>query len=159
MKTLLLLLVVGISANAQFRLNDEQTSTLNLIVDPVASIKEEGIYFGAELTHNAHFLYIRTGLHFFPVLEDGYAEWNNALGLNFTSGYFNDTKYYIGFTGGLIKRNGVHPTGGFEAGIEQMLTESLFIGGRLSYVKRGDADFYDGEPWEHNGYLTIGIKL
>jgi hypothetical protein len=131
------------------------------VVDPYASYKEKGLNFGFELELKCEPIYIRPSLTFFPALKDGYTEFNVAVGPNFALGNFDQFRYYTGIRMGLILRNQViYPTAGFEGGINyQPWRSKVYYGIRATYDRRGDAVFYDGEPWEYSGYVLLGLKI
>jgi len=155
---ILAILFINLSIFAQdgFRINKTEYFTVGMFVDPVASLKEKGLDFGFEIEYVGT-IYARLGLENFSALEGGYFAGNGAIGINFTSGYFEKFRYYVGVTGGRVLRNGVgNVIGGFEAGMDFKLSDSWAVGGRISYINRQDMLAMNWEPiWRENGYLRI----
>ena len=158
MKKLILLLFPIISF-AQLRFNDTEYFTASVINDPRASIKEKGFYIGGEIEYVGK-IYTRVGVDNFAVLEDGYTSVIGGIGINLTSGYFNEVRYYGGVRLGVIKRAASNGTAGVEAGIDFNLGENAFFGFRASYDYRSDQEFYDyPNSMKGSGYIRFGVKF
>jgi len=165
----IIMVLCSSNARAQFTpfqlLETENTFgnfNMAVVIDPVASVKENGLNIGIEFEAQCKPIYIRTSLTNFAALKDGYTDFTLALGANFTTNRFNTVRYYSGIRYGLIKRgnNPLYPTAGFEAGINYApFNQSIYYGIRAAYDFRGDSEFYDGETWEHSGYVLIGLKF
>lgn len=150
----------GIAANAQgFQFKDTENFTVSTIIDPRASITEKGLFIGAEIEYSGT-VYTRVGVANFQVLKDGYTELIGAIGLNFTSGYFERIRYYTGIRLGVIKRKRANATAGLEAGIDFKIGEKAFIGLRTSYDYRSDFQFYDyPNQMRGSGFIRIGTNF
>jgi hypothetical protein len=159
MKKLIFLLLAVTSLNAQaLKFNDVEYFTASIIVDPSASIKENGLFIGSEIEY-VGLIYTRVGISSFAVLEDGYIEAIGGIGLNLTSGYFNTTRYYFGGRLGVINRQSTNPTAGVEAGFDINLGESFFLGLRATYDYRSDQEFYDyPNHMQYSGFIRLGYK-
>lgn len=154
-----MLLITSVAfSQSQFRLNEMEYFATSVVIDPGASIKENGLNIGAEIEYNGA-VYVRASVTTFAALKDRYTDTTGAFGVNFTSGYFEKIRYYTGIRGGFIHRAATHPTAGFEAGIDVMISDSVFIGIRSTYDRRGDADFYDGDQWRYSGFVKLGVKF
>jgi len=156
----ILALICGV-ANAQsnFRLNRVDSFNFAVVIDPSASIKESGLQIGAEIEYNGT-IYTRASITSFAALEGGYVDFIGAAGLNFTSGMWEQIRYYAGLRAGIISRGGNgYPTLGTEIGIDYVIG-SLVLGVRMTRDKRGDFSFYN-EPSEmrNSGFVKIGVKL
>jgi len=156
----ILALICGV-ANAQsnFRLNRVDSFNFAVVIDPSASIKESGLQIGAEIEY-VGLVYTRSSITSFAALEGGYVDFIGAAGLNFTSGMWEQIRYYAGLRAGVISRGGNgYPTLGTEIGIDYVIG-SLVLGVRMTRDKRGDFEFYN-EPSEmrNSGFVKIGVKL
>ena len=154
-------LICGI-ANAQsnLRLNKTDSFNFGIVVDPVASIKEKGINIGAEIEYVGT-VYTRASLTYFGALDVSYLDAIGAFGINFTSGLFENVRYYAGGRLGIIKREGnQYPTAGVEAGIDFKITDGISLGLRTTYDKRSDFKFYGEESeMRGSGYVKLGFSL
>ena len=146
-------------SQSNFRLNKVESFNLALVIDPSASIKKSGLNIGAEIEYN-YLMYIRVSVTSFSSLKGGYVDFIGAGGLNFTSGYFNQLRYYAGGRLGIINRGGNgYPTAGIEAGIDYTVGR-LVLGIRATRDKRADFEFYNESPEMRNsGFIKIGLKL
>jgi len=161
MKTILfLLLSLTTVAQSNFRLNKTDSFNLAIVIDPSASIEKNGLNIGAEIEYNGT-VYTRASITSFSSLKGGYLDLVGAAGINFTSGLWEQFRYYAGLRGGFIVResNG-YPTAGIECGIDYVINEKWVLGIRATRDKRGDFKFYGEEPEMRNsGFIKIGIKL
>lgn len=152
-------LICGI-ANAQFRLNKTDSFNFGIVVDPYASIKEKGLNIGAEIEYVGT-VYTRASLTYFGSLDVSYFDAIGAVGINFTSGMFENVRYYTGGRLGVIRREGNgYPTVGIEAGIDFKITDGISLGLRTTYDKRSDFEFYGEESEMRNsGFIKLGFSL
>jgi hypothetical protein len=162
MRTIILFLLLTSFTYAQtgFRINKKETFNASIVLDPHASMKERGLNIGAAIEYSGT-IYTRASITSFAKLHGGYTDLTGAIGLNFTSGYFERIRYYLGGRLGVIKREkNTYPTAGIEAGINVDLGEVVFVGLRGSYDKRGDFKFY-GAPAEmrESTSAVIGFKF
>ena len=160
MKKLLLLLLFTAISNAQMlRFNETEYFTASIILDPNASIKENGLFIGGEIEY-VGLIYTRAGIATFATLEDEYTEVIGGIGLNLTSGYFEKVRYYVGVRLGVINRQSSNATAGLECGFDVALGETLFIGLRATYDYRSDFAFYDyPNEMRGSGLVRIGVKF
>jgi hypothetical protein len=86
---------------------------LSLISDR-ASIKEGGLFIGAEIEYSGS-IYTRVGISNFAVLKDGYTELIGGIGINLSSGYFENVRYYTGLDW-VIKRRSANAAAGIRSG-------------------------------------------
>ena len=162
MKTIISFLLITSFSFAQsgFRINKKETFNVSVVVDPTASMKERGLNIGASIEYSGT-IYTRASITSFAKLHGGYTDLTGSIGLNFTSGYWEKIRYYLGGRLGVIKREkNTYPTAGIEAGMNVDLGEVVFVGIRGTYDKRGDFKFYDA-PSEMRGstFLVIGFKF
>jgi hypothetical protein len=158
MKLIILLLVTSLSF-AQFRLNTTQYSQVSVVVDPVASIKENGLHIGLEI-ENVRTLYERFAVTNFAALKNGYTDLVGSFGLSFTTGMWEKTRFNAGIRLGTIIRNGVHPLIGFECGIDENLCDWVSIGLRAYRDCRTDMKDNDGvNQWRNNGVVRLSFKF
>jgi len=153
-------LLCGI-ANAQsnFRLNKVDSFNFSIVVDPSASIEKSGLNIGAEIEYNGT-IYTRASITYFSSLKGGYLDFIGAAGVNFTSGMWEQFRYYSGLRAGIITResNG-YPTLGIECGIDYVIG-SLVLGIRATRDKRSDFEFYnESSEMRGSGFVKIGFKL
>ncbi|MBC7845568.1 MAG: hypothetical protein H7Y10_03650 [Flavobacterium sp.] len=115
---------------------------------------------GAEIEYNGT-VYTRASVTSFSSLQGGYLDLVGAAGINFTSGMWEQLRYYAGIRGGIIVReNNGYPTAGTECGIDYVINGKWVLGIRATRDKRGDFEFYGEEPEMRNsGFIKIGIKL
>jgi hypothetical protein len=144
---------------SNFRLNKAETFNFAIVIDPSASIEQKGLNVGAEIEYIG-LVYTRASVTSFTALNSGYLDFIGAAGINFTSGYFEQFRYYAGVRGGVIVRDSnVYPTMGLECGIDYTIGK-LVLGLRATRDRRGDFKFYNEEPEMRNsGFIKIGWKL
>ncbi len=146
-------------SQSQFRLNTTQFFAVSLVVDPSASLKENGVCVGLEI-ETVRQVYVRASVTSFAKLTDGYTDFTGAFGLSFVSGYFERVRYYAGGRLGFISRKAIFPTAGVEAGLDVMLSETFFIGVRSTYDYRSDFEFYDyPNEMRYSGFIKAGFKF
>jgi len=130
-----------------------------VVIDPYASFKENGLHIGGEIEYVGS-VYTRFSISNFTALNEGYTDILGSVGASFTSGWFENTRYYTGIRLGVIYRNTTYPTIGGECGVDFMLNNSTFIGLRSTYDYRSDFEFY-GTPneWRYSGFIRVGTKF
>lgn len=156
-------LLVSIATNAQsnFRLQDKESFNLSISIDPKASINENGLDVVGEIEY-AGKVYIKAGFESFSTLQGGYTDVHWGFGANFTSGYFNQWRYYSGIRTACVWRaSGYGINYGLEGGIQYNITEQFFIGYRVTYDYRLEQKAIFG--WDPelklSNFITLGIKL
>lgn len=168
MKKLLVLalLVFGMNTYAQPTFITSEYVTITGFVDPTASIKEDGLDFGAELRLVSHWKYVKAEFQSFNALEGSYFDMRGGFGVNMTTDYFERTYYYAGINLGLIKRGitnndpQTYPLAGVEAGFKYQATDTILFGFRGTVDYREDKLYTAANPdWEYSGHLLLGIKL
>lgn len=156
--TMLLITSVAFS-QSQFRLNTTQFGQFSVVVDPYASYKEKGLHIGIEI-ENVRSLYERFSITNFSALKNGYTDFVGTVGLSFTRGMWEKTRFYTGMRLGVISRNGGHPLFGYECGIDTKLFENVSIGLRAWNDYRSDMEFNDGvNQWRKNGAVRLSFIL
>ncbi len=165
MKKILLFafLAIGMMANAQNGLHfvDKEYFTFSVLVDPGGSIKEKGLNLSAELELVSKWGYVKATTQVFPALEGGYIDLAGGLGLNLTSGYFDEWRGYAGIRLGTIFRgNYQYPLFGLESGIEIPISSKFYIGAVITYDLRTDMKFSGArEEYQGNGKVKIGTRF
>lgn len=156
------LILVSLSVKAQngFRLNKTEFFTISTSIDPSASIKEKGIDIVGEIEY-AGSLYVKAGFESFSALYGGYTDVHGAVGINFTSGYFDTMRYYAGVRTACVFRDGGFGVNfGLEYGIDYNISDNLFIGVRATYDRRNEQETIFG--WEpetkFSGFVRIGYR-
>lgn len=154
----LIVLITGLCNAQRFR---EEYVTLNIIVDPVASIKEQGSCFGAEIEAVSQPLYIRGAITVFPQLKGGYLELGAAIGLTTYIDKWDKTSIYGGIRMGIINRGSYpYPTVGFESGLDYNISDNVSIGGRITYDYRSDWEYWGGQAdWRQSGFIKLAYKF
>jgi hypothetical protein len=147
MKKLLLLVLVLVAqasfAQNGFRFNDIEYFTISVSVDPSSSFKEKGLDIVSELEYVGK-IYAKIGVESFSTLYQGYQDIHYGIGLNFTSGYFNNIRYYVGFRQARVVRNDTWRINhGLEGGIQYKLADNFAIGLRTTLDKRYDLEIQD----------------
>lgn len=145
---------------SNFRLNKVDSFNFAVVIDPNASIKESGLNIGGEIEYNGT-VYTRASVSYFSTLQGGYIDFIGAAGVNFTSGFWEQLRYYAGLRAGVIVResNG-YPILGTEIGIDYIFNGKYILGIRATRDKQGEFQFYDESPEMRNsGFVKFGIKL
>lgn len=158
MKKIIILLLISNFVSAQFKVNDETSTNISVLVDPSASLKEKGLNIGAEINYREDGLYLHTGIQSFAVLPGNYLDWTTGIGIKFK---YNDFNPYIGGRLGFIKRGKENPysTYGAEAGIDYTLGKFL-VGLRSTYDLRNDFKYYGANSdWRFSTFVKIGVKI
>lgn len=159
--TLMLITQATFAQAPYFRFNDIEFFTASTSIDPTSSIKENGLDVVGELEY-AGLIYAKVGFESFSVLYQGYKDFHYGIGLNFTSGYFNKLRYYVGFRQARVVRDNTWRINqGLEAGIDYNLNEHLFIGLRSTLDKRNDQEIQDSNlkpEIKLSGFIRLGYK-
>ena len=144
---------------SNFRLNKVESFNFAIVIDPSASIEKKGLNIGLELEFIGS-VYVRGSVTSFNQLNGGYIDFIGAAGVNFTSGYFDQLRYYGGLRAGVISRSGNgYGTLGIECGIDYTIGR-LVLGLRATRERRADFKFYNESPEMRNsGFIKIGYKL
>lgn len=167
MKKLLLItfLVIGMIANAQdksgLRFIDKEYGILCLVVDPSASIKEDGLNLIGEVGLVSYWKYVTFSIQEFTALEGGYLDACGGFGVNLTSDRYDTIRYYAGIRLGFINRGRyIYPLSGVEAGIDINFERGIFLRVAGTYDYRVDAKFTGGDPiMRGSGHVGIGKKF
>lgn len=157
----ILALLLSCTAPAQLKFNDTEFFTAALVVDPVASVKEQGLNIGAEIGLVSHWGYVRAGLQTFNKLEGGYIDLTGAGGISLRYGHFSPFRFYGGLRLGVIYREKYpYPTAGIEGGIDLYTQNNLVLGVRTTYDHRTDAKYWGGDHYNRlSGFVRIGLKF
>lgn len=121
----------------------------------------DGINFGSDVEYEMKTFFVRTGFFLFPELNNvGYAQIHFSVGATLYRPKHTNHRVYIGIIGGTNFREGnPNPIAGAEIGSHIYISKTFFLRLNLSYLKRGDAGFYDGPDWVCNGDFGIGFKF
>jgi hypothetical protein len=163
MKKLLLLVLVLVAqssfAQDGFRFIDREYFTASASIDPTSSIKEHGLDIVGELEY-VGIIYAKIGVESFSKLTGGYQDIHYGIGLNFTSGYFDTLRYYVGIRQAKVDRDGGWKlNNGLEAGIDYNVNDDLFIGLRSTLDKRHDQEIFGWTPeLKFSGFVRLGYK-
>lgn len=149
-----------LSISQGFRVNQTEFFTVSFSADPKASINEHGLNYLIEAEY-AGFMYVKVGTEQFSALQGGYKDAHFAMGINFTSGYFENMRYYAGIRSALVFRDGGHGVNyGLEAGIQFNVTEHIYLGARITWDYRLEQKIIFG--WEpekkFSTFGTIGYR-
>lgn len=143
-----------------FRINKMEYFTLSTYIDPSSSIKEKGLDIVAEIEYVGT-IYTKIGFESFSVLYGGYTDIHAGIGINFTSGYFENIRYYSGIRTACVFRYGGYGINyGLESGIDYKISEKLFIGIRATLDIRNEQKVIFGWEPENklSGFIRIGYK-
>ena len=150
----------SLQAQNGFRINKTESFTISTSIDPSASIGENGLDIVGEIEYSGS-IYTKLGFEHFPAMYKGYTDIHAAIGINFTSGYFDSVRYYAGIrTACVFRDSGYGINYGLESGIDYNLTDNLFVGIRATYDYRLEQKAIFGwEPeMKFSGFLRIGYK-
>lgn len=152
-------LAIGMMVNAQIKFGDKEYTTINILIDPSASIKEKSLDIVLELEHHSFWKYIKVNTQILPGLEGGYIDFTGGFGVNLT---VNKIRSYTGVRLGVIKR-GLLVNNSYTyplAGIDVKLSEGLYLGVRGTGDYRTDFLYSGAEPFiRYSGFVKLGIKL
>lgn len=179
-----LLLVVSIQLSAQdnplqqllhfiverdFRFQKKEEFRISIAIDPGASINEKGFNQITDIEYLHKWVYVKLGVQTFDALVGGYADFQGGVGLNFTSGYLDKERYYIGFKVGHIWRGKSeqfgdedgYPVHGFEIGYDRFIENSdVYFGAKITYDWREDMLYSGADPlFRRSFYIKIGYKF
>ena len=163
MRKLLLVAILLIAqptfAQDGFRFNDIEYFTVSTSIDPTSSIKEKGLDIVGEIEY-VGLIYAKVGIESFSKLTGGYQDIHYGVGLNFTSGYFNTLRYYVGWRQAKVDRDGGWRINhGVEAGIDYNASEHFFVGLRATVDKRYDQEILGWTPeTKFSGFVRLGYK-
>jgi len=161
MKKLITLLLFTTVMQAQnFRFNQSEYFTISTSIDPSASIKESGLDIVGEIEY-VGVIYAKMGFESFSALTGGYSDIHYGIGLNFTSGYFDKLRYYIGYRQAVVFRDGGHNLNfGLEAGLDYSLSDSWAIGMRTTLDKRNDQKIFGWKAeTKLSGFVRVCYKF
>ncbi len=155
----LLLITQTNFAQNGFRFNHIEFFAISTSIDPTSSVKENGLDIVGEIEYDGP-IYAKVGFESFSALTGGYYDFHYGIGLNFTSGYFNKLRYYVGFRQARVVRADTwRLVNGLEAGINYNINEHLFIGLRATLDKRNDQEIFGWKPeTKFSGFITLGYK-
>lgn len=162
-KIVLVFLLIANSAIAQynFRVNKKEYFTVSTSIDPVRSFKEKGADIVAEIEY-VGIIYVKMGIERFSALEEGYRDIHWAIGMNFTNGVFEQTRFYSGIRTAKVNRGnyGAYRINyGVEAGVDYSVSNNFFIGLRSTIDKRIDEEiFRKKKNIEPNVFLRLGYR-
>lgn len=150
-----------VRATFPWKFNTADYFTVSTIVDPVGSFKENGLNFGVEIEYVGP-IYASARIENFEALPGGYTSLTGAIGTQFVHGYETKWRWYVGWRGGRVWRNGAgNPITGFEAGVDFAFgrDKEWFVGLRGAFDWRGDAEAFQDDPyWRENGYIKFGYR-
>lgn len=158
MKKLTILAILFASSSfAQLQINQNEYFTASAITG--ATITENAsLLTGAEIEYVGA-IYARAGFQFATNNENA-TDIIGAIGLNLTSGYFSNVRYYAGARLGTTKRESTNGMAGAEIGIDFNIGESLFIGVRSMLDYKSDTEFYGEEDkGKFNAVVRIGFRF
>lgn len=152
---LLMMFLMAYCANAQ-----DKRFTAFIYTDGVATIKD-GFNIGAGVDYQMTQMYFKSQVFVFPDLRGKkYIDFGGSVGFNQHFG--RDTwRTYQGFKVALIYRDDIHPSPGFEIGIDKYF-KGFYIGGGWSYDLRTDGKEEDPDIkdyWRLSGLLKVGITF
>lgn len=164
MKKLLLLLALLFLSNIYsqngLRFNKTEFFTISTSIDPSSSYKEKGLDIVGEIEY-AGSIYIKAGFESFSVLQGGYTDVHWSLGINLTSGYLEQWRYYAGLRTALVFRDSGYAINyGLETGIDYNINDNFFIGLRSTYDYRLEQKvIFNWEPeLKLSGFIRIGYR-
>lgn len=161
MKKLLLiaLLITSLSYAQGLKFNDNESTNISISIEPYSSYKESSLNATFEFEYICHSIYIKPSVQILPAIN--YIDTAVGLGINLTSGYFNNITYYTGIRlGHIFRKDSDYPLFGFEGGINFKLTDKLYIGPRATLDWREDfKDSYAQPEYQFNGSIRILFKL
>lgn len=156
--------------------DDDIRTQFGFIVDP--TLTDRGFQFGVNATMIMHFGFIGAEITTYPELEDGYVDVVGQLGLNWHMLEYEPVRYYAGFRGGAIFRDGLYGLAGGLVGFDVRIVNQyngfqMHIGLRLWTDYRtdqenrayGDSDSYekgliiDNPLMQENGAILISFSF
>lgn len=158
MKKLLIMLILPIFSYSQLlKWNDDTRTSISIIADSRASIKEKGLNIGAEINYIQKWGYIHTGIQTFTVLEGGYYDWTTGGGIVLKH---RSLDFYAGARLGIILReSSPFPLFGAEAGTDFNLGKFV-LGLRATQDYRYDFSYSGAEPgFRFSGFVKLGYTI
>lgn len=160
--------IIRIGNKDILRCGDIITNSISISYDPVGSNKEKGFNFIIEIRHTNKWFYVKGIVQSFSALVGGYQDFQGGIGLNLTTGQFDQVRYYAGIKGGLIIRglNGsaygglvkVYPVSGLEIGFDLKIIKGLHLGLKATRDTREDAKYTGGLPQAiNNGNIVLTV--
>ena len=149
MKTIKLVfaLMIATVSCAQVRFGEKEYFNASFMIDPVATWKEKSPNITTELELVEYWGYVKIGIQVLPDLEGGYFDYAGGFGINLTSGYFEEVRYYGGVRLGTIFRGDErYPLTGIEGGIDFSLNEKTSLRFRATGDHREDMLFSGADP-------------
>jgi len=156
-----MVLLINIVNGQSLEFGKREYTSLSVTVEPYSSFKEKSINMTFEFEYVSNWGYIKPSIQIFPALEGGYIDTSAGLGLNLTSGYFEDWRYYGGIRlGHIFRGNEGYPLFGWEAGIDKKITDNFYIGLRGTLDWREDFLYTGGKPdYQFNGGIRFRHNL
>jgi hypothetical protein len=139
-----LIFCLNISTAQSIKFIDEEYGMITVGIDPSATVKEKSPNLYASLELVSYWKYVNLNMQFLPDLQGGYLDYGGSFGLNLTSGYFSEMRYYSGVRMGMIKRGFnadrtyTYPLIGFEGGVTRKLSNKIVVGVRATGDYRSD---------------------
>lgn len=167
MKKLLVVafLAIGMITNAQdrsgLRFIDKEYGMVSLVVDPSASIKEDGLNLIGEIGLVSYWKYVSMTVQEFTALEGGYLDAVGEFGINMTSDRYDTIRYYAGGRLGFVNRGSyIYPLAGVEAGLDVNFERGIFLRVAATYDYRVDTKYTGGDPiMRGSGHVGIGKRF
>lgn len=149
-------------AQYNFKLNKKRYFTISTFIDPGSSIKENGLDIVGEIEY-VGLMYVKAGFESFSVLTGGYQDIHGAIGINFTAGSLEKTRFYTGCRIAKVNRgheNAYRINYGLESGVDYNISNKLFIGLRSTIDLRRDQEIFGWTPErKFSGFLRIGYQI
>ncbi|MDO5980784.1 hypothetical protein [Flavivirga spongiicola] len=158
----IIIVIIMFIASTVLQAQDKRYTVFGSI-DPGATYKD-GFNIGVGVEYQMTYTYVKTQLFAFPDLRGkDYFEWTSVpfTSINLHS-LFDEWRYYSGFKIGLIKREAVHPTIGFEAGIDRYFDNGFYIGVTSSEDLRTDGKEWEPDIenyWRLSTFFKIGVAF
>lgn len=163
------ILVIGLSlfvshlaiAQTGFRLNPTEYFTARASVDPTSSINEKGLDILGEVEFVGKGGYVKMGVESFSILQGGYTDLHAGGGITFTSGMYEDWRYYAGVRMACVFRStGYAVNPGLESGIDFDVLPNWSIGlrGTCDYREEQRVIFNWKPETKFSGFITISYK-
>lgn len=158
---LMLIIVNSLHAQRNFRINKKEYFTVSSSIDPTSSFKEKGLDFVGEIEYVGQ-IYTKVGVEYFSALTGGYRDIHAGMGVNFTSGLYEKTRFYAGVRTAKVNRGGegaFRVIYGLEGGIDHTISDHMFIGLRATLDKRTDQEIFGWQPeLKFSGFIRIGYR-
>ncbi len=157
---ILTILIYTQTSISQIRFVDKEYSTASILVDPSASIKEQGINLVAELELVSRVKYVKVNTQVFTALDGGYLDLTGGVGINLTIGKFDAIRQYTGIRLGFINREiYIYPLVGLETGLDYNIN-NIIIKIRCTSDYRSDFKYSGAKPeMQLSTYIGIGKRF